>query len=255
MKNISELFSKTRKMQGIKQSYVAESLGVTHGAVGQFEAGSSALSIHNLAKYAAIINIDPLYISSDSSNPFKSDDLIKMFLPESMMQGIDFEMIYFIASKNKKLKIVFLIAPLLIYKKLLSIGVFENPVYAIIIKDDNNNTFLFRRKNKNNPLYGERKLQLELSKMRFEFKIKIYKDIKEIDDDLTKKIKDWTVEKKDIEPLFSDVMPYLESSEEDQYSVIPYKEENDLLKFIRKNNIAPQDVIDYLKSKTPESVK
>jgi len=201
VREISKIFSEIRKLQGIKQSSLAKELGITQSAIANFEGKKSKLSSEIIIKIARLCNINPLYITSKATNPFKSNKLIKMLLPETMIEGLSFEMIFFLAEVNAQLNIIFLVAPSLIFQKFLSKTVFENPVYAIAIKDSDNNVFLFRRKS-NDPLYGERNLQLKLKEISRKCKTKIYTDITQIDKNLTDKIKKLTVEKEDIETFF-----------------------------------------------------
>ncbi|MCX5803506.1 MAG: helix-turn-helix transcriptional regulator [Proteobacteria bacterium] len=201
MKDISEFFSQTRRLQGIKQVALAKELGITHSAIANFEAKKTKLSSETIIKIARLININPLYVTTEGVNPFKSDNLIKMVLPETLIEGLNFGIIFFLGEVNVQLNIIFLVAPSSIFQKILSKTVFENPVYAIAIKDGDNNVFLFRRKS-NDPLYGERNLQLKLKEISRRYKTKINIDITKINKSLIDKIKNLTVEKEDIETFF-----------------------------------------------------
>ncbi|OPY67113.1 MAG: transcriptional repressor DicA [Syntrophorhabdaceae bacterium PtaU1.Bin034] len=174
----------------------------------------------------------------------ESDGLIKMKLPESIRGGIDFEIIYFIAEKNKALSIIFLVAPLFIHKKFLSKTVFENPVYAIALRDESNNTFLFRRKS-NNPLFGERELQLKLNEISKKYKTEIVTSIEKVEEALTDKIKNWTVAMEDIESLFEKRDLHLAAGD---LPLHPTEEELKLLGVMRERKIAPQDLMKIISS-------
>lgn len=235
--NISMLFSYVRKLQSIRQGHISESLGIAQSSVARFEAMKATLSLGTIERIAPLLNIDPLYVSGESGNPFKSDKLIKMLLPEGLGSGIDFSILYFLAEKNLVLNLGLLVAPMKYYQKIFSVGALENPVYAIALKDQMGNHFIFRRK-ANYPLFGERELQIKLQEISNQYDHKISVEMKRIDEDLTKKIKSWTVGIEDIEPLFQHI----------EDPLIPTEKEIELLRALREPNADPRRIIkDFLK--------
>ncbi len=200
-----QLFRLTRTMQGITQTKVAEAVGISHQAVNSFEKGSTSLSIATLRKMAISVNINPDCLSDPSTNPFLSNKLIKMEFPENLfIPGLNFQIIYFMAEKNKLLKIIFLFSNSILTKKILKGMVFENPVIAITCQDINKNIFLLKRKKSvMAPIVGDRELRLELSKYINDKKSVIIKDL-EVNDVLLKKIRDGSVTKEELEPLFGE---------------------------------------------------
>jgi len=238
MKELSELFSTVRRLQGLKQTEIARHLGVTHGAIANFEAGRTKLSLDSTVKIATILNINPLFLTGESQNPFKSNDLIKFRLPESILGSIDYSIIYFIAEHNKYLHIIYFITSSTIYSKFLDKTVFAYPVIAIAIKDTDNNIFLINRKTRY-PLVGERELIGKLSSLAEQGKTRIVTNHHLLLAGQEIKFKDFSITK-------DEVLEYFDNLDD---TIIITNEENELIKFIRKNNIKPNDAIDYIKSK------
>lgn len=238
MKNIPLLFSTTRKLQGIRQGHISKSLGIAQSSVARFEAMKATLGLGTIERIAPLLNIDPLYVSGESGNPFKSDKLIKMLLPEGLASGIDFSILYFLAEKNRVLNLALLVPPMKYYQKLLAMGAMENPVYAIALKDANGNCFIFRRK-ANYPLYGKRELELKLQEISTKYGHEMNVIMNRIGEDLTSKIKNWTVERKDTEPLLENI----------NVSLVPTENEIELLKMLRRQNVNLEDVMKHLSNK------
>lgn len=233
MMSLPELFSYIRKAQEIKQKHVSIQAGIAQPSLAKFESGKAGLSIDTLLRIAPLINMNPLYISGEHPNPFLSDALIKIRLPEGFLSGIHFNILYFLAEKNTRLDIILLIAPLGLYR-LLTRSVFENPVFAIAVRDDFNNYFMLRRKS-NNPIYGEREMLSRLNEISQESRTLISTSVsKIINKDLLGKIMDWTVTKDDVEHLFSDLK---------KIPLVPTEKEEDLLRKIREKNIDPHTII------------
>jgi len=238
MKELSELFSTVRRLQGLKQTEIARHLGVTHGAIANFEAGRTKLSLDSTVKIATILNINPLFLTGESQNPFKSSDLIKFRLPESILGSIDYSIIYFIAEHNKHLNIIYFISSSTIYSKFLDKTVFAYPVIAIAIKDADNNIFLIKRKTQY-PLVGERELIGKLSSLTEQGKSRIVTNHYLLLAGQEVKFKDFSITK-------DEILDYFNKFDD---MIINTNEENELIKYIRKNNITPHDVIDCLKSR------
>jgi len=156
-----QLFKTVRTMQGIKQTYVANQVGIKQQSVVPYESGKAKLSDKTLSKMALVLNLNPAFLVRESSNPFKSDDLIKFRLPEGM-GGIDYSIIYFLAENNKYLNLIYFTTRLPRHNKIAANTLYEYPVYAIAIKDDSDNTFLIKR-NADKPLIGEKELDAKLS--------------------------------------------------------------------------------------------
>lgn len=238
MKELSELFSTVRRLQALKQTEIARHLGVTHGAIANFEAGRTKLSLDSTVNIATILNINPLFLTGESQNPFKSNDLIKFRLPESILGSIDYSIIYYIAEHNKYLNLIYFISSSPVYSKFLDKTVFAYPVIAIAIKDADNNIFLINRKTRY-PLVGERELIGKLSSLTEQGKARIVTNHHLLLAGQEVKFKDFSISKDEISEYF-DILDDM---------IITTNEENDLIKFIREKKIDPQDAIDYIKSK------
>jgi hypothetical protein len=146
-------------------------------------------------------------------------------------------MIYFLAEKNKFLKILLLVAPSRLFRKILEKTVFENLVYAIAIEDAGGNIFLFRRK-ANYPLVGDRELQIKMQEIAAKERTELQIHVTKINRKTTDKIGDWSVTKEDVEPLFADIEGPLALTDE----------EKTLIKNIREWNIPPADIEKLAKS-------
>jgi len=205
---LHQIFKMAREAQGIKQSLVAKKGGIAPPSLSQYENGHATLSTKTLLKLAPILNINPSYIKGESANPFLSKDLIKMFLPERFLTGMDYAPIEFLVRFNSALEIVFLIPASRVkaFDKVISKTIIGQLTIAILIRDQDGNTFILRRKTSGAYLVGELDLQAKLSQIAKEEK-KEKKELvfrtEKITRDLFKKIKDWTVTKRDVEALFS----------------------------------------------------
>jgi transcriptional regulator with XRE-family HTH domain len=202
---IGYLFKMAREWQGIKQKELSAVGRVTTSALSQFESGKSSLATETLLAMASRVNLNPDYIRGKSKNPFRSKELVKMLLQARFGLLTDFSMVYLIVSANPKIELM-LLSPRSLFDKVFSKTVFETPIYAIVIRDSNNNLFLFRSKVKHvsdTSIEGGKDLIVRLQEIADKEHKKILFSIKRIDKDLYDKIKDWkTVARKDIEPLF-----------------------------------------------------
>ena len=228
-----------RELQRFKQAEVAEFAKIKQPSLNAFELGKASLSLATRQKVATFLNINPLYISGEAANPFKSDHLIKMRLPETLLGGIDYSIIYFLAEYNKVLNVIFFITASPLYSKFLGDTVFGYPVYAIGVQDSDNNMFLIRRRKLENILVGEREVIVKLADINKQGICKATTYHQVIYAGQEKKFKDFSITISEIADYFSAVV---------ESPIINTKLEDDLIKFIRENNIAPQDIIDYLKS-------
>ncbi len=232
------VFKYAIKNQNFRQADLAKVAGVTPSALSKFIAGQNTIAPDKILKIAPILNINPLFLSGESQNPFKSNDLIKFRLPESILGSIDYSIIYFIAEHNKYLNIIYFITSSTIYSKFLDKTVFAYPVIAIAIKDTDNNIFLINRKTRY-PLVGERELIGKLSSLAEQGKTRIVTNHHLLLAGQEIKFKDFSITK-------DEVLEYFDNLDD---TIIITNEENELIKFIRKNNIKPNDAIDYIKSK------
>jgi len=232
------VFKYAIKNQNFRQADLAKVAGVTPSALSKFIAGQNTIAPDKILKIAPILNINPLFLTGESQNPFKSNDLIKFRLPESILGSIDYSIIYFIAEHNKYLHIIYFITSSTIYSKFLDKTVFAYPVIAIAIKDTDNNIFLINRKTRY-PLVGERELIGKLSSLAEQGKTRIVTNHHLLLAGQEIKFKDFSITK-------DEVLEYFDNLDD---TIIITNEENELIKFIRKNNIKPNDAIGYIKSK------
>lgn len=247
---LHQLFRLAREMQEISQTEVLAPVEKKQPSLSSYEKkGKATLSPETLEAMAPILKINKKYISNRSENPFVSNDLIKMFFIESMLGKIDYDFIHFLYTANKKLDVLFLYPPIpSIIRIFAHLGTF--PVYAITIRDDAGNVFLFRRKNGNIVLAsvtGTENLELEISEnARKEGKRVSFNRIL-IENELYTKISNWEdVTKEDIERLFlpENQIPVLKERE---YSIVMK-----LIKILRAGIISYEDIERFIEDKSKD---
>jgi len=209
---IEELFRLTRELQGKKQTDIAYQVGITRPALSNLESSRSTLSISTLLKIAPLLCINPEFVIDQTKNPFQSKELIKMFFNEKVtyyaVKSSITEPLNVLIAFNDELKFISLISNFHLPPKISRLSLSPYPIYAVAVKDQDNNIFLLRRKANIafvkldghlcmdiwpiTEVFGDQK---KLRSMWFAYW--------EIDKELHRKIEDWTVERADIEPLFS----------------------------------------------------
>lgn len=204
--NLNQLFMLARDLQDIKQTDLARELGVTSSAISKFEKSRTTLSEDTLKELAQRLNLNPEYITGSSSNPFLSKKLIKMFLPEEEFgMKVVFTPILLIAEANQRIEFVTLL-PARKFKFMEEVEegtLLEPNLYAIAVRDQDNNIFLFRRRAPKAYIVGEQGLRIQLQEMSDKKDKRIVFHTRRLTKELFKRIMDWDIKKEDIEPLFS----------------------------------------------------
>ncbi len=237
------IFKIVRTLQGIKQTNVANQIGITQQAIALFESDKSTLSNKTLSKIATLLNLNTAFLIDKSSNPFlSSNNLIKFSLPESI-SGIDYSIIFFIAEYNKYLNLVFFTSPSPLFSKYRNNTVFKHPTIAMGIKDADGNIFLLKRESQKpqKPLFGERELLAKLEEINSQGKSKIVIDSKTLLVGQEKKFLDFSITKDEVDKYFSAVA---------YATTIITKDEDKLIQYIRQNKITPHKAIDCLTRQT-----
>jgi transcriptional regulator with XRE-family HTH domain len=200
----ASILPEIRKAQGITQAFLAAQAGINRSAISKFERGETAVGIDTLKRIAEHMNLNPLCISGESSNPFRSDKLIKFLLVIDPQFLVDLIILEFIAMANteRTLKISCIAAPTTIYRTKRRFHLSCTYVFAIAVKDPDGNMFLFRHKSPNTPLYTEIILRRCLLRISDRTKCEFRTRTEKIDVDLARIIQTWTVTRQDIEPLF-----------------------------------------------------
>jgi len=253
MFSFNYLFRVARKLQGIAQAEVASKAEVTQSAVSKFEAGSSALSRENLLKIAPLLNINPEYITGKSENPFSSSGLIKMFFHETLLTGIDYSPLERIVKINSLMDIIFLVATPMIKS---TIG---RVTQAILMRDQDSNVFLLRRKRKGFYLAEEPDLKVRFLEIAKAENKDITFQTQKISQELFLKIENWTIERSDVEDFFIQRRIRMLSLDEDrlieEVRVSGYKV-SDLLALLEEVRAGAYEVNDLLgMSKIVQAVK
>lgn len=69
MKPLGQKIRDARKIKGLTQTQLAQQLGVTQGAVRQWEAGATSPSAGKLAKVASLLDLPVVELLSDTHTP------------------------------------------------------------------------------------------------------------------------------------------------------------------------------------------
>lgn len=142
----AELFRSTRVAKGLKQSALAELGGISCSALARFEGGKLRLSEETLQRIAPYLDINPKYLEGNSASPFMShnNELIKFFIDKYHLHSDPIMATIFATSEN--LEYYSLSPHLSILERIRYLNIADNPTYAMVIKDEFGNTFLFRCK-------------------------------------------------------------------------------------------------------------
>jgi transcriptional regulator with XRE-family HTH domain len=145
---IHEIFRKAREFQGITQNDVLEMicpLELAAPSLSTFESGKSSISKIKLSRIAEVLNLNPKLVDEETINPFQSKNVIKMFLKEGNLLKSNIEPLFFVARFNRHIRLISLVAPPDVQRKLYRmLGL--RWVFALIFCDDVNNVYLLRGK-------------------------------------------------------------------------------------------------------------
>jgi len=176
----------------------------------------------------------PDYIIDEWKTSRTVSNYYKILLKDTFWGTVDYTELNKVIDDGTYFKIKFLV-PKFRLGRIVKKADIETSTYAIAIQDQDNNIYVFRRISKFSFFASDKLLQIELNSRIANTVKKIIYSVIEIEKPLYDKIKNWTISRDDIEPILTDNLLSLE--------------ENELIKYIRENNIAPRDAIDYIKSK------
>lgn len=233
---MGNLFQAARKIQKITQREIATRAGITPSALSQFETENGTLSISTQLKIAPLININPDFILNNSRNPFKSEKLIKMYLPG--LTRPDFSMLYTLYETNSKIDFMAMHPDNPVNDKIFGQHIYGPAILAIAVKDQDRNMFLFRRTERHfddGAIVGMLDFQKDVKEKtrKDSGKQGNFKTVK-ITKGLVNKIKDWTIAREDIDSLFKDA--------ENNLTLEHSKPEKYLLRAIRERGIKLEDM-------------
>lgn len=142
----AELFRSTRVAKGLKQSALAELGGISCSALARFEGGKLRLSEETLLRLAPYLDINPKYLEGNSNSPFMGCDnkLIKFFVDKYNFHKDP--IIATIIGSSNSLEFYSLSPHLSIIERIRYLNVADQPTYAMVIKDEFENVFIFRCK-------------------------------------------------------------------------------------------------------------
>ncbi|ACD94582.1 helix-turn-helix domain-containing protein [Trichlorobacter lovleyi] len=239
---IAELFRRAREAKGLKQSDIADQCGISRSALARFETGSLRLAEETLLLIAPLLDIDPEFLRGNAKIPFKSPtgSLIK-YVVDKYHVNSDVLLSRLLALSDV-LEIYYLSPPLTIVDRIRHLNVASNPTYALLMKDEAGNVYLFRCKSPKDFLAWDDSIsswQNEQRKMagkggHFEPLI--------ISKELFEKIRDWQdIDKEDLDAVFS------QKTENLIYKGIALSEaEKKLILFIRDHHLDPEETIQKL---------
>jgi len=217
MLKLNDIMRVVREAAGLKQTHIAEKVDISHVALSRFEKGQSTLSTETLCSIAPNYFLNEDFIKGNDVNPFRSNGrLIKFFIFHRFGLIPDFSLVQFVIESNPYSMVRFLIPQLSILKA-VKYTALENPVYAIAVKDSDNNIFLFRQKTESILKGAIVVTQLETTINEIKDKTGKSVDIarKNIDKKLYQAIQEWdALERKDVEHLFADDILVLTDPEE-----------------------------------------
>jgi transcriptional regulator with XRE-family HTH domain len=202
---LSRYFKFARTSQGIRQADLARKVGIAQPSLSQFENAQAMLSQETLLSLARHLGINPRYLKDETCNPFKTRRLIRMFFNESLLGGMDYSVLDRIVEVNSSVEVTFLMTKSKIEKidRILARTIVGQFTQAVVLRDQDDNMFLFSRKGKGAVVVGELPLQDRLKEMAIREGKTISIDVMRIPRSLSRKIDDRTVRRKDIEDLMS----------------------------------------------------
>jgi transcriptional regulator with XRE-family HTH domain len=217
MLKLNDIFRLVREATGLKQTHIAKEVDISHVALSRFEKGQSTLSTETLCEIAPSYYLNDDFIKGENVNPFRSDGkLIKFFIYHRFGLIPDFSLIQFVIESNPHSMVRFLIPQLSILKA-VKYTALDNPVYAIAVKDSDNNIFIFRQKTES-ILKGAiviDQLETAINDIKDRTGKSVEASKKSIDKKLYQAIQEWdSLERKDVEHLFADDVLVLTDPEE-----------------------------------------
>jgi transcriptional regulator with XRE-family HTH domain len=239
---LNALFVLVRELQNIKQGKIAKYAHITSASVSAFCCGRANLKEETIENIAHCLNISSDYVRTMTGNPFKSKKLIKMFALELYLGRVDYSIFELFLDFNDRLQFLLLIPESSItISKILGTKTTELPVYAIAMKDSDNNIFIFRRKQKFSFFADEKGFQTTMNKKAKKENRHIDFKTIDIEKPIFYKILSWSIEREDVENLFGN-----KSEPIDLEMVIHDKGKIRLLNTIEKMGISPDKVIELL---------
>jgi len=204
---LPELVKFARESQRISQSALAKKAGISQASFSQYENRQATLSQKTLLKIAKQLNINPSYITDPSAPPFLTSKLLKMYFPEHVMTGMDYSTLENLIDFSTCLEIKFLIGTSLskTFDRMIAKTIIGQFTQAVLVRDQDNNLYLFRRKRKGAYLVGELDFQSRIRELALIRGISVTIDTIRIPRHLSQKINDLSVEREDVEGLFDNI--------------------------------------------------
>lgn len=190
--NLPSFIRSVRAAQGITQKGLAEDIKITQSAITQYENEVAVLSKEKLREIAPYLNLNPEFIDLGNGNPFKQRDrhkILMMYFPQTSSGGIDYSIILRQILQYNDLALFLFLKPSestddsLRARRWRAKGLSS---YALVIQDQDNNVFIFKRKD--DGFFNEKDLLLlieqeEARQKSFDvhhviLQVELYKDIR-----------------------------------------------------------------------------
>jgi len=202
---VREIFRVMREAQGIKQRDLGKAAGISQPLLSQYESGQVPFSHDKLLRMAQSLGINSAFIDDQAAPPIRSQKLFKMFFSEHLISGMDYSPLECLVKFMRGADIIFLMATSRseMVDRMVASTIIGQFTQAALIRDNNGNLFIFRRRRKGAYLVGEMDLQARMrEKALMKGKVVRFASAK-IPRELSRKINDLTVEREDVEGLFT----------------------------------------------------
>jgi len=255
---VREIFRVMREAQGIKQRNLGKAAGISQPLLSQYESGQVPFSHDKLLRMAQTLGINPAFIDDPTSPPFGDRKLFKMFFSEHLISGMDYSPLERLMEFMMGADILFLMATSRseMVDRMVAKTIIGQFTQAALIRDNNGNLFIFRRRRRGAYLVAEMDLQARMrEKALMEGKVVRFASTR-IPRELSRKINDLTVEREDVEGLFA-IMKKEETIEDDQVIakvVCEIKEGHNpkilltVLQELKARGMDIQDLLDFIRS-------
>ena len=253
----NEIITILRESKSLTREQLARMIELSSSAIDKFEKTNEGISHSNKIKIADIFNIDHEYINNKTAYPFGCNNFFKFhMLSKGIFPGFPgYEPLFTILELSRNIEIVSLMPELSGIKKITQRSIFEEPAYAIALRDKRNNIFLLRRKKENDFIMWGGGLKspllriLEIAKLE-DRNINLALSTKQLADSQYKKIKSkWdNIKREDLEQFFRD-------SEKFNKIYEPTNSEIELLQVLKKENVQSLTTEDLLLIKKSREYK
>lgn len=197
-----------REAEGISQKDLAAKIQITPSAITQYEKSTASISKDKLLAMAPILNLNPHFVDNGIGNPFKTASpkgIVRMYFPLKPDGSIDmFSILQVISDYNSHAIFLFLKPARSIEQKSLQIKRWQGKgltSYALLLKDSDDNIFLFKRKD--DVFFNEKIFIAEVEHDAIMDHKVFDLDITSVDETTFNQIKEWNIKKNRLETILA----------------------------------------------------